>query len=132
MKVNAVSFNHTRHYNIQEADKPYIKEIRTVYAYNPESATHLCELTPSYDLRYLHTYIVFNNENIEKDMWESQADRLTDQLEERYCHEDSEDTYMHVSDVRQFAKDNPLHHKECGEYDSIEDACEHLNGNWPF
>lgn len=123
MKVNAISRNHTRHFNIRDEDKPYIKEIRSVYAYNPESSTHLCELTPSYDLRYLHTYIILACDVSEDKRCE---------LDERYCYESSEDDYMHVSDVRQFEKDNPTHHKECGEFESIEEACEHLNGNWPF
>lgn len=123
MKVNAISRNETGYYNIRDRDKPYIKEIRGVYAYNPESSTHLCELTPSYDLRYLHTYIVFTD-----DVPDERRERLT----ERYCYESSEDIYMHVSAVRQFVKDNPSHHKECGEFETIEDACEHLNGNHPF
>lgn len=128
MKVNAVSLNQTRYYNIREEDKTYIKEIRSTYAYDPECGVHLCELVPSYELRYLHTYIVFTDE-LEK---VKLSDNLRDELDMRYCHEDSEDTYMHVADVRQFAKYHTTQHKECGEFDSIEEACEHLNGNWPF
>lgn len=129
MKVNALSRNETSYYNIKDEDKPFIKEIRGVYAYTPESATHLCELTPSYDLRYLHSYIVFTDE-LEK---AKRSDDLRDLLEQRYCYTgENDDMYMHVADVRQFAKNNPAHHKECGEFDSFEEACEHLNGNWPF
>jgi len=123
IKVNAISLDHTRYYKIQDEDKPYIKEIRSVYAYNPESCTHLCELTPSYDLRYLYTYIV-----LEGDV----SDEKRGELDERYCYEDNEDTHMHCSDVRQFAKDNPTYHKECVEFETIEEACEYLNGNCPF
>lgn len=124
MKVNAISRNETSYFNIREEDKPYIKEIRSTYCYDPELGVHLCELTPSHELRFLHTYIVWEGEPSEEQRSE---------LEERYCHEGSEDIYMHVSDVRQFAKDHPEHHKvyEC-EYDDMEEACEQLNGNWPF
>jgi hypothetical protein len=127
MKVNAVSLNQTRYFNIRDEDKPYIKEIRATYCYDPELGVHLCELTPSHELRYLHTYIVWEDDDI------LDHDDLRDSLEERYCHEGDDDTYMHVSDVRQFAKDHPEYHKvyDC-EYESIEEACEQLNGNWPF
>jgi|SRR5579885_911065 len=126
--VNALSRNETSYFNIREEDKKYIKEIRTVYAYNPELGVHLCELTPSHELRFLHTYIVFTDE-LEKVRL---SDDLRDELDMRYCHEGSDDMYMHVVDVRQFAKDHPEHHKECGEFDDMDAACEHLNGNWPF
>lgn len=125
IKVNAISLNETHYYTISDADKPYIREIRSVYCYNPESCTHLCELTPSYDLRYLHTYIV----------WEQDpSEEVQERLEMKYTlGPGNEDTYMHCSDVRQFAKDHPAYHKEHGgEYETIEDACEYLQGNWPF
>jgi len=124
MKVNAISRNETSYFNIKEEDKPYIKEIRSTYCYDPELGVHLCELTPSHELRFLHTYIVCEGEPSEDKRAE---------LEERYCHEGSEDIYMHVSDVRQFAKDHSEYHKvyTC-EYDDMEEACEQLNGNWPF
>ena len=121
MKVNAISLNDTSYF--KGDDKDHIKEIRTVYAYDPEKRIHLCELIPSHELRYLYTYIVWEGEPSED---------KRDELEERYCYEDNEGTYMHVSDVRQFVKDNPTHAKECGDYDDMEEACEYLNGNWPL
>jgi len=117
MKVNVISCNDTNFYNIRKEDNVFIKEIRTVYAYNPESCTNLCELTPSYELRYLYTYIVFTCDPSE--------DKHSE-LEERYCQEDNEDTYMHCSSVRAM---NP---KECGEFDDMEAACEYLKANWPI
>lgn len=128
MKINAISLNRTGYYKIRDEDKPYIKEIRSVYFYDPESATYLCELTPSYELNYLHTYIVFTEE-LERSRL---SDDVRDSLDIRYCCEDSEDIYMHVSDVRQFAKDHPSCHKECVEFDTMNEAREHLQGNWPF
>jgi len=124
MKVNAISRNETGYFNIREEDKKYIKEIRSTYCYDPELGVHLCEMTPSHELRFLHTYIV----------WEGDpSEERREELETHYCYEGGEDIYMHVSDVRQFAKDHPEYHKvyEC-EYENIEEACEQLNGNWPF
>lgn len=123
MKINAISLNHTRYYNVKNEDKRYIKEIRSTYIYDPESGTYLCELTPSYDLRFLHTFIVWDGDPSE----ETRAE-----LDETYCYTDNEDVYMHVSDVRNFAKRNPANAKECGEFDDTEEAREYLNGNWPF
>ncbi len=119
IQVNAISLNETRWYNLKEEDKPFIKEIRATYAYNPNSCTHLCELTPSYDLRYLHTYLVWNEEP---------SDSKKEELEERYAHCGNEDTYMHCSTVKSL--DCPK--KECGEFEDMEEACEYLQGNWPF
>jgi hypothetical protein len=79
MKVNVISRNETYYYNIKEEDKPHIQEIRSVYAYDPESATYCCEITPSYDMRYLYTYIVGADE---------MSDEKREDLTERYCFED--------------------------------------------
>lgn len=117
INVNVISCNETKYYTFQEGDKSYIKEIHSVYAYNPASRTHLCELTPSYHLRYLYTYIVYEGDPSEDKRAE---------LDERYCTEGNEDTYMHCTSV---AKMNP---KECGEFDDMEAACEYLQGNWPL
>lgn len=119
VKVNAISLNQTSYFNLKDEDKSYIKEVRATFAYNPESCTHLCELTPSYELRYLHTYIVWDGDP---------DDDKRAELEERYCHEGDEDTYMHCWRIKHRQEDI----KECGEFDSMEDACEYLNGNWPF
>lgn len=117
IKVNALALNHTKYYNIREEDQPYIKEIHSAYAYEPESGTYLCELTPSYHLQYLYTYIVWANEPSEERRGE---------LDERYCYEDNDDIYMHCSDVRKLTS------KECGEFEDMEEACETLRCNWPI
>lgn len=117
MKVNAISLNETQYYQIASQDKQFIKEIRSTYCYDPESGTYLCELTPSYDLRYLHTYIVWNDDP---------SDDKRDELDQKYCYEGGEDIYMHVSSVRS------LPFKRCGEFDDINEACEYLQGNWHF
>lgn len=123
MKVNVISLNETSYFRIEDEDGSYIQEIRSTYAYNPESCTHLCELAPSYQLIFLHTYIVFRGEP-------NEAKRS--KLDEDYCYEGGQDTYMHVSDVRAFVGNNPTMAKECGEFDDMDAAREHLNGNWPL
>lgn len=118
MKVSVISKDIT---NCFSALEDGVKEIRNVYVYDPQSCTYLCEMIPSYALRYLYTYIVF------LDISEERKEKLT----EKYCYQDMEDDHMHVSDVRQFVKDAPDCHKEF-DFDSFDDAWEHLISNMPF
>ena len=118
VKVNAISVDYTAFYNLAVDDASHIKAIKTVYIYEPDSHTHLCELTPSYFLSNLYTYIEFAD-NV--------SDDKREYLDQRYCYEDSEDTYMHCSRVGRMPE-----RKECGNFDSFEDAREYLQGNCPF
>jgi hypothetical protein len=118
IKVNAVALNETSYYNIKSEDKPYIEKICGVYAYNSEEYTYCCELTPSYHLRYLYSYLVASRE----------IDRyLYDALHDKYCFEGGDDMYLHCRSV----KTNSTV-KECGEYEDMDAACEHLQGNCPI
>lgn len=118
IKVNAVSLDETKYFTISKEDQQCIKEIHSVYCFDPETRTHLCEATPSYYLLYLYSYIVLQDE--------SYSDKL-EELENKYCHEVGEDIYVRCSDVRNY----PFI-KECGEFESLEDGREHLQGNCPF
>lgn len=117
MKVSAVRLNETIYFFPAKEDKPYIKAFYSVYAFAPETCVHLCELTPSYELRYLYSYI----EGTEK-----MTDDMRDYLDEKYCHQDIDDIYRHCRVV------DKLNTKECGEFETMEDAVEYLQGNWPL
>jgi hypothetical protein len=117
MKVNAISRNETGLYNIKPQHRIFIASINGVYIYNPESCVNLCELTPSYELRHLFTYIVFRCDV---------SDEVRDELEEQYYEYSAEDIYIHCQNV---IKMNP---KECpGCYDNMEEAYEYLVSNPP-
>lgn len=121
MKVNAIRLKETEYYNFNDEDKPYIKDIYSVYAYDPELGVHLCEFTPSYELWYLYTYIDFND-NVPED------DDLKDELDGRYCYEDQDIViYMHCSDIEKLSEI-----KECGEFEDMDVAREYLCGNCPI
>lgn len=120
MKINAISVNDTAYFAIRAEHVPLIREIRTVYIYEPETGTYLCEMTPSHELRYLYTYLV-PHDDVDSE--------LADSLDSEYCHEPNEDTYMHCWLVA--SMNNPPA-MPCGEYDSIEDAIEDLQSNYPF
>lgn len=117
IRVSAVSTNDTEHYNIRPEDRQFISEIRTVYAFTPDSVTHCCEITPSYDLRYLYTFIVYQGEP---------DDNVRDVLDGRYCYEPTDDMYMWCSAVDRMTP------KTCGEFEDLDEACEYLRSNCPI
>lgn len=117
IKVNVVSLEETSYFTPREEDRSFIRAIHSVYAYNPEEETHCCELTPSYDLRFLYSYIVGT---------EKMTDDMRDLLSERYCLEGGVDMYMWCSRVQK------LQPKECGEFEDMDEAVEYLRGNWPI
>jgi hypothetical protein len=119
MLVNVVDVNETYNYNIHKEDSIFIKEVHTVYAYNPLEYTYCCELTPSHRLIYLYDYIIYRGES------EATEDVRND-LDEKYCMQGGEDIYMHVSRVKNLTT------KECGEFDDMEAAREYLCANCPF
>ena len=112
MKVRALALDVTQYYyNLP----PEVKAIRECYAYDPESATHLCELTPSHYLVHLYTDTECTAET---------DDDRREELQALYCYQGSEDIYMHVSDVRK------LRTVDAGDFETMDDAREHLCGNW--
>lgn len=118
MKVSAVTVDVTAGYSLKSEDAPLIKEIRDVFFFFPEERTYCCEMTPSYNLMYLYTYVVCMEEDI--------SEKVRERLDERYCHEPTEDCYMHCSRVEKLSP------KDCGEFDDEDSAREYLQGNCPF
>lgn len=117
MNVRAISLDETRYFNLREEDKRWIVSIHSVYAYDPESGVHLCELAPSHELRYLYTFIRYADDVSEDKRAE---------LDERYCYEGSEDIYVHVAEIRQRET------KDCGSFEDWDEATEYLRGNCPI
>ena len=108
-------------WNIQPEHKQYIDKILTVYYFNQNSHTHLCEFTPSYELHH-HEYQVRMNEAGEalRETNQHLYDEIRDNYEQIYVEERV--TYMHVSTVDKFIKwvaDEKLEfrHYEYGDID---------------
>ena len=116
--VSAVALDETRYYNLAEADKRLIKAIKSVYIYDRDERTFCCEITPSYWLEYLYTFV---------ECTDDADDDTRDRLDETYCHEPTDGCYMHCSAVERMTEA-----KDCGEFESFEDAREHLQGNCPI
>jgi len=112
MKTRALALDVTRYYHNLP---PEVKAIRECYVYDPESCTHLCELTPSYHLVYLYTSLECTSDT---------SDERREELECKYCYQEPEDTYMHVRDVQKMTS------VDTGEFDDMESAREFLCGNW--
>lgn len=108
----AVGLDVTKHYELEEEDKPYVSNIVDVFIYNKNEVTHCCELTPSYDLVYVDTFIRFG---------QFTSDEVRERIDSRYCHEATEDCYVHVHDVDKLKE---WHAKVPGEPTTIEEAHE--------
>jgi hypothetical protein len=119
VNVTAIALDETRHYTIAEADKPLIKAIKSVYIYNRDERVHCCELTPSYWLEYLYTFIEWTDY--------PDDDYKREEIQSRYCDEPTDGCYMHCSAVKRMTET-----KDCGEYETFEEAREHLQGNCPI
>jgi hypothetical protein len=117
VKVFAVSIDETKYYTLAKDDAALIKAIHNVYVYNADEHTYCCEFTPSFYLDPLYTYIEFVDGVSENDR---------ERCEENYCYENSEGMYLHCRLL------DTMTVKDCGEFETFEDAREHLQGNWPI
>ncbi len=105
-----VSLDVTAHYSIAPDDAAYVAKISDVYLYDASERTHLCELTPSYALTHVYTTIDFKPET---------PDELRDSLEQKYCYEPTDNTYMHCASVERLA--DKFHIGQC---EDMEEAFE--------
>ncbi len=119
IKVSAISIDETSLFNIDEEDKPLIESINATYFFDSEKRVYICDLSPSNELHLLDYFIVMNDCDDEE---------KRDELTEKYCYGEHEDmTYMYCRSV-DLIKDK----KDCGEFDSMDDAREYLQSNFPF
>lgn len=126
----AVARDVTSDYSIAEEDKPKIKRILDVFYYDANTYTYCCELAPSYHLRYLYTTIETDLDTLDEDR---------DRLDEEYCHEPTEDIYMHASDVKSLPADLKVAFGEIADHIDRSDPQEEEDyvretwqGNCPF
>lgn len=118
----AVSFDHTRFFNIQEEDKPFIEKILGVYFYDATERTFCCEITPS---RFLH--FLYYTVHMVLDTPEEVANRIS----ERYEFERDEEGgfYMHCSAADSLPF---IPYGEADEDTNEEVVREHWQSNYPI
>ncbi len=106
-------------WNLEE-DKPFIKEIYEVRGYNANSATHLCEITPSYYLPFFYADIVFNYDALEA-LGEDESERKREELLDKYIYAASaafeQDDYTHCRDIDRMREKHPAKFHHYGEVD---------------
>lgn len=96
-------------------------KIFTLYAYDPEEATHACEITPSF---YLVPFDVVPNIYPENDKeWENMYDELQDGLIDG-C----EPSYIHCHRIEAL-EDKFKHTEEFDDDYTLDDALEYFRGN---
>lgn len=117
-EFKAVKINETTYWNEKFLTEFGITEMLGVYVFNPNEATHCCELTPSYELYFVHTQVDWS-----KELNEEKKEEMEDQILES-DRQTEPVTYMHCSGI------NRMKTIEIGEFDTIEDAVEYCQGNW--
>lgn len=99
------------------------KEIFGVYAFDRSTATHCCELTPSYCLMYLGADFVPND-----DLSDEEREALDTNITEGSCSSDPV-IYMHVRDVENLMTIHPDRVQKANlDFDLDEDLDE--QGKW--
>lgn len=119
-RFGVVAIDETANWLDEDLVKRCGGKIYTLYVYNPDEATYLCELTPSYDLEPLDYYPAELPED------ENEREKIYEKLQETLLHE--EVSYMHCHSIdgvkTQIIED---FHVDC----RLDDAREYWQGNSP-
>jgi hypothetical protein len=133
--AHVISLNETDHYQIDEADAPFIAEIRGAYFYDSNVVTCCCELTGSYFLMHIGDSVILTPAGEELD------DDAKDEIYQKYEFNGGDDIYMHAHTIDRLAANAEYrfeyhHYGETGvsydesDYESqIEGLREHFCGN---
>lgn len=132
----AIALDETANYEIDENDRPYIKQIRAAYLFDRNQRTHCCETTPSYYLIYLYNEMVLTDEGLALDEY------AVDELYQKYESYSGDDIYVHCCDVERLIERDErftVYHygspevDEPGDRDAqMEELREELSCNHPF
>lgn len=119
--IRVIAFDHTSHWNIIMPEKC---KMLSVYAYDDEKATHLCEITPSRECHYLGTIPteIFDGEE--------EREKFLDQIMEGDGQTESI-AYYHCRDVdpRGFVKGCDADNDEDEEDNAMENTEENFRCN---
>jgi len=133
-----IAIDETGHYTFPLEHQPYIEKILAVYLYDANEYTHLCELTSSHFLRFLH-HVVHLTEAGENLSDERREEFYTEYEVENF----NEDQYMQCSNLERLEKASTpenyyvygateVSYDDCDYNEQMDSLIEHLNGNPPF
>jgi len=136
--AHLIALDETGLYFFPKEHVPYIDQILAVYLYDANERTHLCEMTPSHFMRFLHHVIHLTKAG--RDLSDEQREALYNVYE---IENPNVDQYMHCRTLERLAAagtpKNYDHHGatevsyDDSDYDEqIEDLIEYFNGNPPF
>ena len=97
-------------WQISEADKPFIQSIRSIFFYDKNERTHLCEFTPSYYLVFLNHTVILTEAG------EALSESAKDTLYQRYEFEEQDNPYYHCHDIDAFEERAKGKHGEKGRW----------------
>ena len=132
-----VALDRTRDFMIDDADRPHIKQIRSVYLYDKNERTHCCELTPSYWLEHLYDEVVLTPE---ADAALSENEREALYCKYEYIPDDDGGCYIHchvIDGIESRAGKFEYHvygetgvsYDDCDHDEQMEALWEHFCGN---
>ena len=91
--AQVISLNETEYYQIDEADAPFIAEIRGAYFFDRNLITHCCELTGSYFLMHVSDCVILT------DAGKELTDEQKDDIYEKYECNGGDDIYVHCHTI---------------------------------
>lgn len=132
-----VALDETDHYDIDPADRQFIRQIRGVYVFDRNERTHCCEWTPSYWLIHLYDEVLLTEAG------EALDDHAADDLYQKYEYCGGDDIYVHCHSIDAIIRRNEpftVYHygdtevdQEDVDHDGQMDALrEHFCGNCPL
>jgi len=136
--AHVIGIDETSHYTFGPEHILYIDQILAVYLYDANERTHLCEVTPSHFMRFLHHVVRLTEAG------ENLSDEKREELYNNYETENvNEDCYMHCRDLERLAaagtRENYDHYgatevsyDDTDYDDQIEELIEYFNGNPSF
>ena len=131
----AIVFDETDHWFLCES-APFVASMIGVYIYDANSRVYLCEVTPSYQLIYLYSDVIFRDV-----LWGPFSDSLREEVRDALLYSVSgmEDMthYRHVSDVDLVPAENKVAYGPVDDWSELKDrgeeqVREYFQGNCPF
>ena len=130
----AVAIDETEYYNISEADAPFIERILSVYLFDRNQQTNLCEMASSYFLTHLYDQVI---------LVDDVDDCRREEIDDKYACQPVDDIYVHCITIDRLIEQDEsdvIYHYGATEVslddvdydDQMESVREYLCGNCPF
>ncbi len=99
MRIKVYKTDETEYWDLPDWMKPYVNRVFGVYYFDPTRRVHCCEMTLSYEMRYLECQPDMDYETLYK--MEEEGDSLIDEIDSFFREHDNSDPwiYMHCHHI---------------------------------